>query len=148
MPGSNATWVDSSRDRLDALTFARKTEADKIGPQRFLAILVPQHLHKLAQIVLEAGFGVILLHHGRQCHLYTGRPRSLYDTVVLGPIVVAYQFAQAGQYVEAGAIALLATTWYVVGGRAVIRGEFGPATVFTVLGLGAIILFVAVRFRH
>jgi hypothetical protein len=68
--------------------------------------------------------------------------------LLLGPIVVAYQFAQAGQYVEAGAIALLVTTWYVVGGRAVIRGEFGPATVFTVLGLGAIILFVAVRFRY
>jgi hypothetical protein len=68
--------------------------------------------------------------------------------LVLGPIVVAYQFLQAGQYVEAGAIALLATTWYVVGGRAVVRGEFGPATVFSVLGLGAIILFVAIRFRR
>jgi len=68
--------------------------------------------------------------------------------LVLGPIVVAYQFAQAGQYVEAGAIALLAATWYVVGGRAVMRGAFGPATVFSVLGLGAIILFVAIRFRR
>jgi hypothetical protein len=36
--------------------------------------------------------------------------------LVLGPIVVAYEFAQADQYVEAGAIALLAATWYVVGG--------------------------------
>jgi hypothetical protein len=68
--------------------------------------------------------------------------------LLLGPIVVAYQFVQAGQYVEAGAITLLATTWYVVGGRAVMRGEFGPGTVFSVLGLGAIILFIAIRFRH
>ena len=67
--------------------------------------------------------------------------------LVFGPIVVAYQFAQAGQYVEASAVALLAATWYVVGGRAVMRGEFGPSTVFSVLGLGATILFIAVRFR-
>ena len=68
--------------------------------------------------------------------------------LLVGPIVVAYQFAQAGQYVEATAVALLAATWYVVGGRAVMRGEFGPSTVFSVLGLGAIILFIAVRFRR
>jgi hypothetical protein len=35
-----------------------------------------------------------------------------------------------------------------VGGRAVMRGAFGPATVSSVLGLGAIILFVAIRFRR
>jgi hypothetical protein len=68
--------------------------------------------------------------------------------MVLGPIVAAYQFIQAGQYVEAGAIALLAAACYTVGARAVLRGEFGPATVFTVLGLGAIILFVAIRFHR
>lgn len=68
--------------------------------------------------------------------------------LVLGPIVVAYQFAQAGQYVEAGAIAMLAAACYTVGARAVVRGEFGPGTVFTVLGLGGLILFVAVRFRR
>ena len=68
--------------------------------------------------------------------------------LIIGPLVAAYQFAQAGQYVEAGAIALLAATWYVVGGRAVMRGEFGPATVFSVLGLGALILYIAIRFRR
>jgi hypothetical protein len=67
--------------------------------------------------------------------------------LVLGPIVAAYQFLQAGQYLEAAAIALLATACYVVGGRAVLRGEFGPGTVFTVLTLGAVILYVAIRFR-
>ena len=67
--------------------------------------------------------------------------------LILGPLVASYQFARAGQYVEAGAIALLAATVYVVGGRAVTRGEFGPATVFSVLGLGTLILFIAIRFR-
>ena len=68
--------------------------------------------------------------------------------LILWPLVASYQFAQGGQYVEAGAVALLAGTLYVVGGRAVMRGEFGPATVFSVLGLGALILFIAIRFRR
>jgi hypothetical protein len=68
--------------------------------------------------------------------------------LILGPIVVAYQFIQAGQYVEAGAIAALAIACYGVTGRAVRRGEFGPATVFTVLAIGAIIFYVAIRFRR
>ena len=68
--------------------------------------------------------------------------------LVLGPIVMAYQFVQAGQYLEAGAIALLAAACYAVGARAVMRGEFGPGTVFSVLALGGIILFIAIRFRR
>jgi hypothetical protein len=83
MPSSNASWIDSSCDRLDALPLARKAETGEIGAERLLTILVRQDSHKLAKIVLEAGFGVALLHHGRQCHLYTGRLWSFYDTVVL-----------------------------------------------------------------
>jgi hypothetical protein len=68
--------------------------------------------------------------------------------LILGPFFVVYQFMQAGQYVEAAAILLLATACYAIGGRAVLRGQFGPATVFTVLGIGAAILYVAIRFRR
>jgi hypothetical protein len=68
--------------------------------------------------------------------------------LVLGPIVAAYQFLRAGQYVEGAAIALLSAACYAVGARAVARGEFGPGTVFTVLGLGAVILYLAIWFRR
>jgi hypothetical protein len=68
--------------------------------------------------------------------------------LVLGPIVVVYQFVQAGQYVEAAALGALAAACYGVAARAVLRGEFGPGTVVTVLAIGAIILFVAIRFRQ
>jgi hypothetical protein len=67
--------------------------------------------------------------------------------LVLGPIVAAYQFVQAGQYLQAAAISALALTCYGVAARAVRRGEFGPGTVFTVVAIGAITLYVAIRFR-
>lgn len=68
--------------------------------------------------------------------------------LVLGPIVMAYQFVEAGQYLQAGANVLLAAGCYAVGGRAVRRGEFGPGAVFSVLALGGITLFIAIRFRR
>ena len=68
--------------------------------------------------------------------------------LILGPLVVIYQFAQAGQYLEAAAIMALTAVCYAVSARAVRAGEFGPSTVFTVLGIGAIIFYVAIHFRR
>ena len=68
--------------------------------------------------------------------------------LVLGPIVAVYQLVQVGQYALAAALAALAALSYGVGARAVVRGEFGPGTAVTVLGIGAIILFVALRFQR
>jgi len=68
--------------------------------------------------------------------------------LVLGPLVAVYQFLQVGQYGEAACLAVLAAACYVVAGRAVQRGEFGTGTVAAVLAIGALILFVAVRFRQ
>jgi hypothetical protein len=68
--------------------------------------------------------------------------------LVLGPIVMAYQFVQAGQYLEAGAIVLLAAGCYAVGcpsGHA--RGVWTRHR-FSVLAFGGIILFIAIRFRR
>jgi len=68
--------------------------------------------------------------------------------LILGPIVAIYQFARAGQYLDAIAIMALTIVCYSVSVRAVRRGEFGPGTVFTVLVTGAIIFYVAIHFRR
>ena len=65
--------------------------------------------------------------------------------LVLGPIVGVYQLLQAGLYAGAAALAALTAACYLVAGRAVKRGEFGPGTVFTVLAGAAIILFAVNR---
>ena len=62
--------------------------------------------------------------------------------LVLGPIVGIYQFLKAGEYAWAAGLAALTAACYLVAGRAVKRGEFGPGTVFTVLA-GAVILLIA-----
>ena len=68
--------------------------------------------------------------------------------LLLGPLVAVYQFIQAGDYGTAAAIGVLATACYVVAGRAVARGEFGPGTAATVLGIAAVMAFVAFRLRQ
>jgi hypothetical protein len=68
--------------------------------------------------------------------------------LVLGPIIAVYQFVQAGQYAGAAALAALTAACYLVAGRAVVRGEFGPGTAFTVLAGAAIILFAFLRLRR
>ncbi len=64
--------------------------------------------------------------------------------LVLGPIVGVYQLLRAGLYAGAAALAALTAACYLVAGRAVMRGEFGPGTVFTVLAGAGIILFVVI----
>lgn len=67
--------------------------------------------------------------------------------LILGPAIAVFQFLEAGQLVEAGAVAVLAAACYAVALRAVRRGEFGPSTAATVFAIGALILSVVVRFR-
>jgi hypothetical protein len=68
--------------------------------------------------------------------------------LVLGPIFAVYQFMQAGQYAGAAALAALTAACYLVAGRAVRHGEFGPGTALIVLAGATIILFAVLRLRR
>lgn len=65
--------------------------------------------------------------------------------LVLGPIFGVYQLLRAGLYAGAAALTALTAACYLVAGRAVKRGEFGPGTVFTVLAGATIGLFAVSR---
>ena len=67
--------------------------------------------------------------------------------LVLGPIVAVYQLLQAGLYAGAAALAALTAACYLIAGRAVMRGEFGPGTVFTILAGAAIVPLAYTRLR-
>jgi hypothetical protein len=65
--------------------------------------------------------------------------------LVIGPFVLAYQFAKAGQLGPAGLIGTVFAGCVILTVRAVRRGEFGPALFGAALLLVAVLGFLATR---
>ena len=65
--------------------------------------------------------------------------------LVVGPFVLVYVFADAGQYSAAGLIGFTFTCCAALAIRAVRRGEFGPAVFGAALLLVAVLVMMATR---
>jgi hypothetical protein len=65
--------------------------------------------------------------------------------LLIGPFVVGYQFAQAGDYISAGLVGSVFAVCVILTIRAVRRGEFGPGLFGAALVLVAFLIFMARR---
>ncbi len=65
--------------------------------------------------------------------------------LLIGPFVVGYQFAKAGDYASAGLVGSVFAVCVILTVRAVRRGEFGPGLFFAALVLVAFLFFMATR---
>ncbi len=65
--------------------------------------------------------------------------------LLIGPFVVGYQFAKAGDYISAGLVGSVFGACVILTVRAVRRGEFGPSLFGAALVLVAFLFFMVTR---
>ncbi len=68
--------------------------------------------------------------------------------LIIGPFVVAYEFARSGAYIDAVVVASVFAAAITAAVRAVRRQEFSPGTIICVLAFAAVVLFMATRLHR